>query len=164
MDSTQFDTYLWLSQAGAGSVTLVQDDDSGPGNNSQIVYRALRSETLYIGATSYRAFATGFYRLSLRDNGGGVLPAAPTSLRGTPIRGGPVVLNWRDNANNEQGYQIERRVGRGAWSFIGQVGANSTQFTDRGAARNTTYAYRVRAFNSAGFSAYSPFIVVTTLR
>jgi len=66
-------------------------------------------------------------------------------------------LSWSDNSGNEDGFRIERCQGNGCTSFvqIAQVAANTSSYSDTGLSRNTSYSYRVRAFNSAGKSAYS---------
>src|SRR5439155_20818104 len=35
-------------------------------------------------------------------------PAAPTNLAGSVTKNGPVTLTWKDNSNNETGFQVER--------------------------------------------------------
>src|SRR5687768_5641190 len=74
-----------------------------------------------------------------------------------------LTLTWSDNSTNEAGFYIERRVGTsGTYQQIASTGANSTSYTDTNLASSTTYCYRVRAFNSAGTSAYSNENCVTT--
>ena len=62
-----------------------------------------------------------------------------------------------DNAGNESGFRIERCKNPNCTSFaqITQVGAGVTTFGDTTVTKNTAYSYRVRAFNTAGNSAYS---------
>jgi hypothetical protein len=73
---------------------------------------------------------------------------------------------WIDNANNEQGFKIERCQGNGCSNFaeIAQVGPNVLTYSNTGLARNTRYRYRVRAFNGGGNSAYSNIAGARTLR
>jgi subtilisin family serine protease len=87
-------------------------------------------------------------------------PAAPSNLTAR-VRGKAVDLSWNDNSNNETGFAIERKTGTGSFVQIATVDANVTSFTDSGLAKNT-YAYRVRAYNSQGNSAYSNEVTVTT--
>lgn len=84
-------------------------------------------------------------------------PTAPSNLSAQSLSTSRIALRWRDNSGNENGFRIERCQGAGCTNFatIGQVGVNVTSFTDSGLARNTTYSYRVRAFNSVGDSAPS---------
>jgi Divergent InlB B-repeat domain/FG-GAP-like repeat len=66
-------------------------------------------------------------------------------------------LSWNDNSNNEEGFKIERKTGaNGTFTEIARPGANVTSYNDTGLAGGGTYCYRVRAFNSAGDSAYTP--------
>ena len=66
-----------------------------------------------------------------------------------------LILTWTDNANNEAGTAVERRVGTGSYFEITRVGVNIATYVDSQVLPSTTYTYRVRAFNTAGFSAYS---------
>jgi hypothetical protein len=98
--------------------------------------------------------------------GGGGVPAAPTSLVATGVSTSQVTLTWTDASSNESGFSIERCTGRRctAFSVVGQVGPNVTSFSNTGLSARTQYRYRVRAFNSAGSSAYSNVAAVRTLR
>jgi hypothetical protein len=65
-------------------------------------------------------------------------------------------IGWTDNASNEDGFQLERKTGpTGTFGLLLQLGPNSVSHTDSTVAAGTTYCYRVRAFNTAGNSAYS---------
>ena len=65
-------------------------------------------------------------------------------------------LTWTDNSTNEDGFKIERKTGTtGTYAQIAVTGANVTSYTDSGLSDTTTYCYRLRAFNTAGDSAYS---------
>jgi Divergent InlB B-repeat domain/Fibronectin type III domain len=69
--------------------------------------------------------------------------------------GAQLTLTWTNNANNENGFYVERRAGSGSYSQIVVVGRNVTSYTDSSLAEGTTYCYRVRAFNGAGVSGYT---------
>ena len=65
-------------------------------------------------------------------------------------------LSWVDNSDNEDGFHIERKVGtNGMYSFVAAVGPNITSYTDDNVASNTTYCYRLNAFNGIGISEYT---------
>ncbi len=89
------------------------------------------------------------------------IPAAPSGLSAI-INAGPVVhLTWTDNANNETGFQIYRRINGGTFQLLATVGANVTFYDNAPVAHGFTYEYEVRAYNAAGYSAFtSPFMVV----
>jgi FtsP/CotA-like multicopper oxidase with cupredoxin domain len=112
----------------------------------------------------------------VKFNAGRSLAAAP-ALSGARTTGTNVNLTWTDgtlfnyttglpattlgNPANEVGFKIERAISpTGAFTLIGNVQANLTAFTDPSAATNTTYQYRVTAWNAAGNSV-SNIITVT---
>ena len=87
-----------------------------------------------------------------------VSPPSPTGE--CAVSGSEVRLTWEDTVK-ESGYKIERRKGReGAYEQIATVGENTTTFADGGLEAGVTYYYRIRAYNSAGHSAYTDEICV----
>ena len=66
-------------------------------------------------------------------------------------------LTWTDTSTNESGFRIERCSGTGCTAFaeIATVGANTRAYQNTGLTAGASYSYRVRAYNSAGNSAYS---------
>ena len=67
-----------------------------------------------------------------------------------------LTATWVDTSNDETGFSIERATGAsGNYAEIATVTAGVAAYTDSSVAAGTTYCYRVRAFNSAGYSAYS---------
>ena len=82
------------------------------------------------------------------------VPAAPSGLS-LSAKKGSLTLNWTDNATNESGFLVERSVNGGAFAQIAQVGANVRTFTNSSLNKNTSYTYRVRAFDANGNSAFS---------
>jgi titin len=83
------------------------------------------------------------------------IPAAPTNLKVSATAGNVATLTWTDHASNETGFKIERKTGSGNYAEVATVNANTTSYTNSGLSANTTYHYRVRAYNAAGNSAYS---------
>jgi hypothetical protein len=85
------------------------------------------------------------------------------SLLSLVVLGGPregdagtLQATWMDNSNNEDGFEIERRMGTTqTYTQIAIVGANITSYNDSGLVDGETYCYRVHAFNAAGSSPYS---------
>jgi hypothetical protein len=83
-------------------------------------------------------------------------PSAPSGLVAGANSPAQVTLVWQDTSTVEDGFQVERRGGTSAdFSQIGVVSTNSTTYIDASVLPNTAYAYRVRAFNGTGTSAYS---------
>jgi len=85
------------------------------------------------------------------------------TLTVTAVSASQLNLSWEDNASNEVGFKIQRKTGaNGTYVQINTVGANTTTYSDTGLLGNTTYCYRVRAFNSAGDSGLSNEACATT--
>jgi len=91
-------------------------------------------------------------------------PAAPTGLGATPLSKNQIRLTWADNSGNESGFRIERSTNGTTFTQIATVGAGVTGYTSTGLKGNTTYWYRVRAYNAGGTSAYSNTASATTPR
>lgn len=86
---------------------------------------------------------------------GGVLltPAAPTGLVAVAISQSEIRLNWMDNSDNEQGFIIERAADPSlTWTQIDTVQPNQTQYVNMNLQADSTWFYRVRAYNAAGNS------------
>jgi hypothetical protein len=91
-------------------------------------------------------------------------PAAPSDLVATPnSQTRTVALEWVDNANNETGFVLQRRVGAGAWDdAYATLPENTTSYLDVDLLPET-YTYRVVAYNDFGTSPASNEEEVTIL-
>jgi len=89
-------------------------------------------------------------------------PAKPTGLTAAAISATVVSLQWTDNANDEDGYKVERKAAGGSWSYAKQAAANATTCQDTGLTAGTTYSYRVYAYKGTTKSDYSNEVSVTT--
>ncbi len=83
------------------------------------------------------------------------VPKAPTQLTAASPAGTKVILAWKDQSSNEQGFEIERRSGSEPFKNISYAIANVVTVDDRTVSPGNTYTYRIRAYNTAGVSAYS---------
>lgn len=109
-------------------------------------------------------------------NGGGVapepVPSAPSNLTATANSSTQVELSWQDNSSNEKRFYIYRKsvsnstlsdsLANSNYSQIGYVGANSNGAYDTGANPETTYWYKVTAWNDSGESGFSNEVSTTT--
>lgn len=144
-------------RAGGGSWGQI----ATPGANAtSFADSGLAPDTAY----EYRVRATNADGDSAWSNvaGATTAPAAPSGLAATPISSNRVDLQWTDNASTETGFKVERRVEGGSWNQIATPGANSTTYSDTGVAPDTTYDYRVLAYNSSGDSGWSNIASATT--
>jgi hypothetical protein len=91
------------------------------------------------------------------------LPAAPSALVATAVNASQIHLAWADNSTNENGFKIEQSTNGTTFTEIASVGANSQTYQSTGLNAGIIYYYRVRAFNSAGESAYSATATATIL-
>ena len=85
---------------------------------------------------------------------------ATTTLLAVSVTGAlasQAALHWVDRASTESGFKIERKVSpTGPYAQLALSAANSVAFVDPTLAANTTYCYRVRAYNTGGDSGSSP--------
>ncbi len=90
-------------------------------------------------------------------------PAAPTSPLIKNMGNGTARVRWTDNSSNEDGFEIQRqaRIGN-AWTnttVVATTGSDTTEHIDPCGAGK--FRYRIRAFNAAGNSTWSPWRSVT---
>jgi carboxypeptidase T len=91
-------------------------------------------------------------------------PAAPSNLTARAASKSQINLRWTDNSNNETGFRIEFCQGLSCTNFtvIGTVEANVVTYSATGLAPNTTYRFRISAYNAAGSSGYTNIAKATT--
>lgn len=84
-------------------------------------------------------------------------PAAPTGLTAAPSGESEIQLDWTDNADDETGFVLERKLGTGGtWGQVARIGANYETYKDGlSLVPGNTYVYRIIARNQAGSSAPS---------
>ena len=155
-DVTYTEMFTVANTSDAGDVTFilppstqgtlyvrVTDSDQNMGNRSL--------DSIYIDSL--------FVRI---ENVSGTPPAAPSSLSASIVSANQIDLNWTDNATDEYGFYIDRSPDGAAWTNVDVVGENVTTYNDVDVFPNTTYYYRVRAYNGSGDSDYSNIAGATT--
>lgn len=94
------------------------------------------------------------------------LPAAPLTLTATATTGRLINLGWVNGGGLVTGFRIERSVAgpAGPWTNAAFVVTNpaATTYADATVMPNTTYWYRIAAFNLVGSSPYSNIADATT--
>jgi len=88
-----------------------------------------------------------------------VLPETPSSLNAT-MSGATANLTWEVHGGDTTGILIERQVEgtngtKTKWTQVAKLAANATAYSDSTLKKGESAAYRVRALNDAGQSAYS---------
>ncbi|MDZ7367935.1 MAG: fibronectin type III domain-containing protein [candidate division KSB1 bacterium] len=174
ISQTQIDL-AWSDNAGNEDGFKIESKIGAAGTYAEIA--TVGANVTNFSNTGLAAGTEYFYRVRAFNNGGHSAysneanattlpnpPAAPSSLTATAISQTQIDLAWSDNANNEDGFKIESKIGAaGTYAEIATVGANVTNFSNTGLAAGTEYFYRVRAFNNGGHSAYSNEANATTL-
>jgi hypothetical protein len=89
-------------------------------------------------------------------------PAAASGLSASAASSSRIDLSWADNSTNETGFKVERSTNGTTWSQVGTAAAGATTYAATGLSASTAYQFRVRAYNSAGDSAYSNAASATT--
>jgi hypothetical protein len=94
-----------------------------------------------------------------------VLPEAASSLNAT-VAHGAVRLTWQVHGGDPTGSVVERQVedvkgGRVIWTKIANLAADRAEYSDASVRNGQRVAYRVRAINAEGESAYSNVVRMT---
>jgi fibronectin type 3 domain-containing protein len=89
-------------------------------------------------------------------------PVKPSEFTAVAFSSNQVLLAWKDNADNETGFEIERKIDDGIFRCVAKVASNVTAISDINLEPETHYTYRVRSINTNGQSFYSNEVEVTT--
>jgi glycosyl hydrolase family 39 (putative alpha-L-iduronidase) len=127
-----------LIDIGSGSVTPISWKAGSAGTLEQL---PLKDSVLVVADQSYLAWPE--------------LPEAPSDLNANTSNG-VAQLTWNVHGGHAESVLIERRTGsQGKWQAVSKVDAGTKSYTDRGTSAGHHVAYRVRAANASGNSAYS---------
>ena len=146
-------------------VWALEYDGSNPATN-ELLLTAVDNITSFGLDQNNELYITSFndiYRFTPTQN-----LNTPTNLDGAAsitLGVPPIIvvdLTWNDNSTAEDGFVIERKTENGGFEVIDSVSANEEAYADWDLADSVTYTYRVAAFNSGNFSAYSNEYTVTT--
>jgi FtsP/CotA-like multicopper oxidase with cupredoxin domain len=147
--------------AGAGAFTPLTTLGAVAGTGSTVTYVDLTAQP---GTTyTYRVRAVNTVGNSAYATSAPVViparPAAPTNLAAALQAGPQVNLTWRDNANNETGFIVERSTDGVTFTLLttapAKNGTGNVTYLDTTVLPGTTYWYRVAARNAFVNSLYS---------
>jgi len=88
-------------------------------------------------------------------------PYPPSDLLATVVSSSEIDLNWKDNSPDETGFYIYRKT-TDNYSKVGVMEANATSHSDTGLSPQTTYSYKITAYNEGGESESSNEVTITT--
>jgi fibronectin type 3 domain-containing protein len=131
-------------------------DASGvSGSNYTYMVRTLKLETTPGG--TFENPSQGVFATVNATDAATAIPLRPTALQLSAPDSTHLNLTWADNADNETGYRVERRVGSGTQYLpLASLSANTTTYTDAGPlTAGTVFYYRVVATGTDGESAPS---------
>ena len=168
--TNSFNNVLWHFASNAvtllnGSTLTANDCDfestNWPGSGN------ISANPLFVDATrhNYR-FGAGSPTLGSGLNGAnmgatypvGGIPAMPLNVAALTVVSNQIQLAWTDDADNEDGVEIQRSTDALAWQTIGSAAPDATNFTDATIAMDQRYYYRVRTTNYMGVSAFSSIV------
>lgn len=92
-------------------------------------------------------------------------PTTPANVVATASSQTQIGLTWSSSSDNVlvTGYEVERCTGAGCSNFANIGATAATTYSNSGLTQNTTYRYRIRAYDAAGnFSSYSSIASSTT--
>ena len=81
---------------------------------------------------------------------------------GTVLGAADLRLEWQDNSDNEDGFEIWRQQNDGEWLLIGATNANDAAFVDGVIPVGATLSYKVRAWNQFGESGFTNIVSIGT--
>lgn len=151
------ETEVWVQRSDDGA-PFTDIVSLAPGTE-QYIDSGLQPEALY----TYRVYAVNSGGPSGFSNEASAFtfpdpPAAPTNLTLTVLSQTAIQLDWTDESDAEEGFRIERSPDGAAFAEVATIGSvaasgSPVSYTDGTLEANTTYYYRIIAFNLGGDSA-----------
>ncbi|ODM27234.1 fibronectin type III domain-containing protein [Acetivibrio mesophilus] len=124
-------------------------------NTTSCTIKDLKPDTLYY----FRVVAErSSYRFEVYSEEIQVLMkslSAPSGLVVKVISPNQILLEWKDNSDDEDGFVIERKSNQGEFAEIARVGRNVEKYTDNQLYSNTTYYYRIKGYDKNIYTNYT---------
>ncbi|MEW4922690.1 DNRLRE domain-containing protein [Algibacter sp. 2305UL17-15] len=90
------------------------------------------------------------------------LPEAPTNAAAVETSCTSIAITWDDNSDNEDGFKIMRGINGSNHTLYETTAPDVTSFNAENLDENTTYSFRVKAFNVVGNTSASQANVIVT--
>jgi len=151
-DSAPFTNVQLMSYWSSSTYVLLRDHAWSVYMGSGGVYGA--------GTYGARKDTSLLYVWPVRAGQFGDLIISPSNLTAKATSASKIVLGWKDNSDNETGFKLERKRGNcdsaNSWAELpASIAADAITYTNSGLTANTTYSYRLRAYNASRNSDYS---------
>jgi len=144
VDQTSMTQYSWQLSGVSGEVDIRAVDTNQFGDSK-------RSNQLWIDYLYIQS--TGEVSTLLGD---------PSDLSAQAKSETEIELGWADNSTGELGFRVERKVEGGEFAELPDSPVDTNSYADSGLTPQTTYTYRVRAFDNDENSGYSNEASATT--
>jgi fibronectin type 3 domain-containing protein len=154
--ATGYKVYRSSSSSGTyskvGDATTTSYTDTGLTANTTYYYK--------VSATNSAGESAQSSAVSAKTSASISIPATPTSVSASAESSSSITVSW-SSVTGATGYKVYRSASSsGTYSSVGNVTYPS--YTDTGLTANTTYYYKVSAYNSAGESAQSSAVSAKT--
>ena len=140
--------FRWLDRIGTNT-TSYSDRSVQP--NTKYGYR-IRAIIFQVETSDY---STAVSITTTDDNPVETAPEAPSNLVASDVTSSSVTLAWRDNADDETAFMVERSLNGRDFSLLVELSSDSMSYQDQSVAPATSYFYRVKAKKGDLESAYS---------
>jgi len=146
---------IYRSVSAAGPFT--ETGDVGPNTSSVTDNTISENNSYYYRVCAYNDAGNSGYSNIIQVSYSNISPpAAPSQLTANEVMSSGLLLSWKDNSNDENGFKLYRSTSQSdGYMELATLGVNEVSYTDKSVSSYSTYYYKVRGFNNAGFSAYS---------
>ena len=152
----------WAASTNRPDAAPIEIQYNGGLDSSKTVNQQINGgQWAYIGTYNLTSGTSNYLKIIATDAGYTVADAVmfeavntytlmdPTNLTATAAAPTLINLTWTDNASDEDGYKIYRRVvGDTSWLYMGSTPANSSSFQSVGLLENIQYEHKIVAYNS----------------